>query len=138
MNGTINVCPTVDGISASPAEVFVGSSLALVAAAHDSDAGPAALAYHWTTTGGTLSAPDAQNTSLTCTAAGVVTVSVTATDGDCTDTFSATVTCTAAVGGSIGSMDLSRYVRVGRYDLPEPTRTTPPDGTACSRRKPPR
>ena len=27
-------------------------------------------------------------------------------------------------------MDLSRYVRVGRYDLPEPTRTTPPDGTS--------
>ena len=23
-------------------------------------------------------------------------------------------------------MDLSNYVRVGRYDLPEPTRTTPP------------
>lgn len=25
------------------------------------------------------------------------------------------------------SVDLSRYVRVGRYNLPEPTRTTPPD-----------
>jgi uncharacterized protein YjiK len=25
------------------------------------------------------------------------------------------------------SIDLSQYVRVGRYDLPEPTRTTPPD-----------
>ena len=62
VNGTINVCPTVDGISASPAEVFVGSSLALAAAAHDSDGGPAAIAYHWTTTGGTLSAANAQNT----------------------------------------------------------------------------
>ncbi len=26
------------------------------------------------------------------------------------------------------TIDLSRYVRVGRYDLPEPTRTTPPNG----------
>ena len=27
-------------------------------------------------------------------------------------------------------VDLSLYVRVGRFDLPEPTRTTPPDGTS--------
>src|SRR5262249_25125827 len=39
----------------------------------------------------------------------------------------------SANGAEIGSpghtftgVDLSRYVRVGRYDLPEPTRTTPP------------
>jgi uncharacterized protein YjiK len=32
---------------------------------------------------------------------------------------------TAALAQS--SIDLSQYVRVGRYDLPEPTRTTPPD-----------
>ena len=86
VNGTLNVCPTVDGISASPAEVLVGSSLSLSAAAHDSDSAPAALAYHWSTTGGTLSSPDVQNPSLTCTKGGVVTVSVIATDGDCTVT----------------------------------------------------
>jgi uncharacterized protein YjiK len=176
VNGTVNVCPTVDGISASPAEVTVGSSLALTASAHDSDGGPSALAYHWTTTGGTLSATDAQNPTLTCTNAGSVTVSVTATDGDCTGTLSTTVTCTAGgsggTGGSSGSggtagsggsgtggssggksgaggssgnggtagsggsgsgftsMDLSRYVRVGRFNLPEPTRTTPPDSVS--------
>jgi hypothetical protein len=129
VNGTLNVCPTLDGISASPAEVLVGSSLALTASAHDSDSGPAALAYHWTTTSGTLSAADAQNPTLTCTQAGAVTVRVTATDSDCSDTLSTTVTCTAGSGG-IKTMDLSRYVRVGRYDLPEPTRTTPPDGTS--------
>ncbi|HXU02332.1 MAG TPA: SdiA-regulated domain-containing protein, partial [Polyangia bacterium] len=130
VNGVLNTCPTADGISALPAEVLVGSSMALSAAAHDSDAGPAAIAYHWTTTGGTLSAPDTQNPSLRCTTAGTFTVSFTATDGDCTDTASATVTCTAAAGGSIATMDLSRYVRVARYALPEPTRTTPPDGTS--------
>ncbi len=129
VNGTINVCPTVDGLSATPAEVFVGSSLGLAAAAHDSDGAPARLAYHWTTTGGTLGAADVQNPLLTCTAPGVFTVSFTATDGDCSGIASVTVTCTAVSGG-IRSMDLSRYVRVGRYDLPEPTRTTPPDGVS--------
>jgi uncharacterized protein YjiK len=126
VNGTLNICPVVDGISASPANVFVGSSVALTAAAHDSDSGPAAIAYHWTTTGGTLSAADVQNPSLACTAPGVVTVSVTVTDSDCAGTSSLTVTC----AGAGGAMDLSRYVRVGRHDLPEPTRTTPPDGTS--------
>lgn len=28
----------------------------------------------------------------------------------------------------VTTVDLSRYVRVGRYNLPEPSRTTPPDG----------
>ena len=130
VNGALNSCPTVDDITALPAEVLVGSSLALSAAAHDSDGGPAPISYHWTTTGGTLSSADVQAPSLRCTTAGTFTVSVTATDGNCSDTSSATVTCTAAVGGSIGTMDLSRYVRVGRYALPEPTRTTPPDGTS--------
>lgn len=130
VNGVLNTCPTLDGISAMPAEVLVGSSLALAVTAHDSDAGPSALAYHWTTTSGTLSAADVTNPALRCTTAGDVTVSVTATDGDCSDTASATVTCTASPGGSIATMDLSRYVRVARYDLPEPTRTTPPNATS--------
>src|SRR5262249_6059040 len=109
-------------------EVMVGSSLSLSAAAHDSDAAPAALSYHWTTTGGTLSAPNAANTSLTCTTPGTVTVTVNATDGDCGDMASVTVTCSRAAG--VASVDLSRYVRVGRFNLPEPTRTTPPDGVS--------
>lgn len=31
--------------------------------------------------------------------------------------------------GAANTVDLTSYVRVGRYDLPEPTRTTPPDST---------
>ncbi len=102
VNGALNICPTLDGLSALPAEAFVGSSLVLAAAAHDSDGGPATIAYHWTTTGGTLSAADAQNPSLTCTTAGTFTVSVTATDSDCSDTLSATVTCTVGSNGGSG------------------------------------
>src|SRR5262249_5422104 len=43
VNGTLNLCPTVDGISANPAEANVGATIALTAVAHDSDAGPQAL-----------------------------------------------------------------------------------------------
>jgi uncharacterized protein YjiK len=151
VNGTLNVCATTDGITASPSEVVVGASIALIAVAHDSDGGPSPLAYHWTVMGGaTLSAANVQNPTLTCTAGGTVTVTLTVTDGDCGDSSSATLTCTGtgtgtggATGGSAGghggtglggsgftSMDLSRYVRVARYDLPEPTRTTPPDSVS--------
>ncbi len=33
---------------------------------------------------------------------------------------------TRSLSQAISTVDLSRYVRVGRFDLPEPTRTTPP------------
>jgi hypothetical protein len=31
---------------------------------------------------------------------------------------------------SVSSVDLSTYVLINRFDLPEPTRTTPPDTTS--------
>ncbi|BFM38259.1 esterase-like activity of phytase family protein [Synechocystis sp. LKSZ1] len=40
------------------------------------------------------------------------------------------VISTTPSDGSVSSIDLSTYVRIGRYDLPEPTRTTPPDSTS--------
>jgi hypothetical protein len=48
VNGVINQCAVVDGLSANPAEVLVGGTIALAGAGHDSDGGPAALTYHWT------------------------------------------------------------------------------------------
>ncbi len=48
VNGTLNVCPQIDGIGASPTEVLVGGSVGLSASAHDTDGGPSPLAYHWT------------------------------------------------------------------------------------------
>ncbi|HEY3256381.1 MAG TPA: hypothetical protein VGJ91_20620, partial [Polyangiaceae bacterium] len=52
LNGVLNSCPVIDGITALPAAVIVGGSLALTAAAHDSDAGPAALSYRWSAPSG--------------------------------------------------------------------------------------
>ncbi len=98
VGGTFNVCPVVDGIMASPAEVLVGSTIALAASAHDSDAAPSALSYSWTASAGTFDDATLAAPVFTCTAPGVVTVSVAVSDGDpaptCTDQASATITCT--------------------------------------------
>jgi len=100
VSGALNVCPTIDSLSASPTEVQVGGTVALVVAAHDSDAGPSALSYAWATTAGTLSSASAQNPTFTCGAAGTATVTVSVADGDpaaaCADTLSAQITCTVA------------------------------------------
>jgi hypothetical protein len=102
VNGVLNICPTIDGISAHPAEVIVGGTLGLSALAHDSDAGPSALSYAWTVVSGgaTLSSASAKNTTLTCNTPGPVTVSLAVSDGDpaasCADTETAQITCSAA------------------------------------------
>ncbi|MES1209269.1 MAG: lamin tail domain-containing protein, partial [Pseudomonadota bacterium] len=94
VNGTLNVCPVLDGISASPAEVVVGSTIALATAAHDSDAGPAPLTYLWTASSGTLSAANVANPTFTCTGAGPATLTLAVSDGDCGGSAAVTVTCT--------------------------------------------
>ena len=95
ISGTINVCPVADGVTATPAEVAVGSALSLFAAAHDADGGPAPLSYHWTASSGTLSDAASPSPSFTCGAAGSVTLTVSISDGDagCVASQSVSVTC---------------------------------------------
>jgi len=97
VNGKLNICPTIDGLNANPAEVQVGGTIALSALAHDSDAAPSALSYGWTASSGTLSSATAQSPTFTCTAAGPATLTVTVGDGDplatCADTLTAQVNC---------------------------------------------
>jgi hypothetical protein len=92
VNGTINVCPTVASVSSNPP---VGNTIALTAAATDPDGGPSPVSYTWTTSSGTLSSTTSATPTLTCSAAGPVNLTVTATDGDsaCADTFNLTVQC---------------------------------------------
>ncbi|BDI15504.1 hypothetical protein ANSO36C_13060 [Nostoc cf. commune SO-36] len=62
------------------------------------------------------------------TVEGTETVSVTL-NSSADYTLGATATATVAIADNdtpVGSIDLSTYVRIGRYDLPEPTRTTAP------------
>jgi hypothetical protein len=100
VSGTLNICPLIDALSATPQSVLVGGSLALSAGAHDSDGGPAALTYAWTASSGTLSSTSGASPTFTCTAPGPVTISVTASDGDtaagCADKQTVTVDCAKA------------------------------------------
>ena len=103
LNGTLNVCPVIDALSVAPAETTVGSSVSLVAAGSDADHQPSAVSYAWTSTGGTLSSATSANASLTCTSAGPVTVTLTVTDGDCSDTLTQVVRCSPVSSGSGGA-----------------------------------
>src|SRR5512138_2077718 len=93
ITGTVNVCPVVDAIGANPGEVNVGFSSALSSAAHDSDSKPAALTYSWVASSGMLAGANTPNPTLFCTTAGVSTVTLTVSDGDCTDTGTVSVVC---------------------------------------------
>jgi Calcineurin-like phosphoesterase len=101
VNGTINFCPSIDSVGANPP---VGNTIAVSSAASDRDGGPQPISYKWTTTSGTLSSATAQNPTLTCTAPGLASLTLTVSDGDpgCADSFSLQVTCPddAALGES--------------------------------------
>ena len=92
VNGTINVCPRVDAVSANPP---VGNVIAISSTADDQDSGPQPLTYSWTTTSGTLSSATAQNPTLSCTTPGNASLTLTVSDGDagCNATFNLQVAC---------------------------------------------
>jgi hypothetical protein len=103
VTANINVCPAIDSLSVTPAEVYVGSSMQLTLVAHDADSGPAALTAAWTATSGTLTSVSTTGATFTCTVAGSFSVSVSVDDGtpdmQCTDSASVNVVCTAPPGG---------------------------------------
>ena len=98
ITGSLNLCPVVDGISASPSEVLVGGTVTLSGTAHDSDAAPAALSYQWSASSGSLSSATAANPTFKCTEPGDATITLAVSDGDatpgCAASQTATVTCT--------------------------------------------
>ena len=94
VNGVLNACPSIDGIDASPAEALVGSPIALAASAQDADHAPAALTYHWTASSGNVSNGTSATPTFTCTAGGPATITLTVSDGDCSESQLTTVTCT--------------------------------------------
>jgi uncharacterized protein YjiK len=142
INGRTYDCATVSALSVSPSETTVGHSVAVSGTATGGN--PAAFTYAWSAPSGSFDTPTAASANYTCAAAGPVTLTLTVTDGPVPDggacdatlaTQTVQVQCDIApgdgcVGACAGSMDLSRYVRVARYNLPEPTRTTPPDGVS--------
>jgi hypothetical protein len=102
VNGVLNVCPQIGGVSASPTEAFIGGSVSLTATAQDADNGPSPLTVAWSATSGTLTEPTSLATRFICTATGTTTITLTASDGDagCTAASSVTVTCDARPAAS--------------------------------------
>ena len=98
LSADVNVCPTIDSLSAVPAEVYVGGSVQLTATAHDPDNGPSPLAATWSATSGTLTNLSTMGATFTCSAAGTFKVSLSVSDGTpnpkCADSASVTVVCT--------------------------------------------
>jgi surface-anchored protein len=97
VNGELNQCPVIEGVSASPLEVEVGGTIRLEAEVSDADGD--ALTYAWSASSGSLSVVDAASTELTCTAAGSVVLALTADDGHACDVQEQVeVTCSAPAG----------------------------------------
>jgi len=107
VNGTINVSPHIDELTVAPQTAFVGASVKLLAVGSDPDAGPSALSYYWSPSGGVIDNPIAPSATLTSTTPGTFTIKLTLSDGDGSDTTSTTVTFIrppAAVGGAGGAV----------------------------------
>ena len=108
VNGQVNACPVIESVSASPAQ---GNTIAVASTASDTDNGPSALSYAWTTSQGSLSSANTASTVLSCASAGTATLTLTVSDGDtganCPDVFTLTVTCpeggSTGTGGSTGA-----------------------------------
>jgi phospholipase C len=95
INGSLNICPKIEGIDVSPAEVIFGGSIALQASASDLDRAPAPLGFTWTATSGTLSSTSTTGPTWTCNKVGRTTLTFAASDGDaaCASSRSVDVVC---------------------------------------------
>jgi phospholipase C len=95
INGSINICPKIEGIDVSPAEVIFGGAISLQAAASDLDRAPAPLGFTWTATSGTLSSTSTTGPTWTCNKVGRSTLTFAASDGDpaCASSRSVDVVC---------------------------------------------
>jgi hypothetical protein len=97
VEGNTNLCPVIAALSAEPAETTVGGVIALSAGASDLDAQPSALAYTWSASSGTVTA-DGATAEFECTASGPAAVTLTVSDGDCTESARLSVTCSDGTG----------------------------------------
>jgi hypothetical protein len=92
INGTINLCPSINVFDASPLNAAVGSSISLHAAATDIDNLPITpVTYNWSAPGFTASNA---NASFPCTAAGNYPLTLVVSDGDSSCDASGTVMLT--------------------------------------------
>lgn len=83
VNGRLDNCPTLTSVTGSPLQTGIGGVVSLAASATDLDGDP--ITFAWTATSGigTFSNSTSANTTFTCTAAGMTTLSVAVSDGFC-------------------------------------------------------
>jgi arylsulfatase A-like enzyme len=106
VNGAFNACPVIDELTVSPLTVTVPGPVQLAARATDEGL-PGPLTYRWTVNnGGAVADASSQNATLTSAEAGNRNVTLSVSDGDCTETASVQVTFVApppvAGAGSAG------------------------------------
>jgi hypothetical protein len=77
------VCPVIDGYLINPINVFVGETVHLSVTA--SDANGDTIYYNWSAPQGTFDDPHAAKTSYRCSMAGTARLTLSVTDGICTD-----------------------------------------------------
>jgi hypothetical protein len=104
-----DACPqlTVNYAVATPFEQNIGGTIQVLAQATDSGTPPKTVTYEWSggTGIGSFANPTAQNTSFTCTGAGEnVLITVTANNGQCSETRQTVISCKLANCGN-GQLD---------------------------------
>ncbi|MBC8134163.1 MAG: hypothetical protein H7X95_14370, partial [Deltaproteobacteria bacterium] len=145
VGGTINNCPRVTSLAASQVSASVGGLINVSAVATDLD--PAdVLTVAWTATSGSFLRPSSPETSFRCSVPGSPVLTVTASDGQCNDAVSVTLTCLAGtcgnntidpgeqcdppVGGAC-STTCQRIAVCGNAILERMEQCDPPNGTTC-------
>jgi hypothetical protein len=99
LTATLNICPMIDSLGASPTDVKLGGTVAVTSAAHDSDLGPSPISYKWTINGAALPPQSTPNLNFVCSQPGTFNFTLSVSDGDitpgCTDNLSVTARCSA-------------------------------------------
>jgi hypothetical protein len=95
IDANTNLCPVLEDLMVAPTRVSVGDSIELEAVANDLDAAPQAVSYRWTSTIGDLTNASSATASLACATAGEGTVTLTYSDGACSQTMQVAVRCDA-------------------------------------------
>jgi hypothetical protein len=95
INGLIDHCPDIQSMGVSPSVVRVGAPALVTVMASDPDADDV-LTYTWTTGNGAFANPTRSATSYSCAAAGMPSLSVKVSDGQCDSRASIAVTCEPA------------------------------------------
>jgi len=97
VTATLNICPVIDNLSASPNDVRLGGTVALTSSAHDSDLGPSPLVYKWAVNGAPLKGPLQPNLNFACSTPGTFNFTLSVSDGDatpgCADNLSVVSRC---------------------------------------------